>query len=146
MRSCSMALQLLSTAVGSYLGGALVAAVAAVTASLGTPWLPRDLNHGHMDYFLVLIGLILVVNTVAFVWVAMRYEYKVGHGKGGQGITPCVLLGGPQLYSCCCGSQWLSVAVQYLDVMYRKHCGWLAPVMPAATPCPCTGARMSMRT
>ena len=35
MRSCSMALQLLSVAVGSYLSGALVAAVGAGTAALG---------------------------------------------------------------------------------------------------------------
>ena len=41
MRSCSMALQLLSTALGSYLSGALLLAVQSCT-----DWLPRDLNAG----------------------------------------------------------------------------------------------------
>ena len=86
MRSCSMALQLLSTAVGSYLGGALVAAVAAISKSMGDPWLPRDLNHGHMDYFLMLMGVLMTLNTIVFVWVAMRYEYKVG-GRVGSGCV-----------------------------------------------------------
>jgi hypothetical protein len=41
MRSCSMALQLLSTALGSYLSGALLLGV-----QRWTDWLPRDLNAG----------------------------------------------------------------------------------------------------
>jgi peptide/histidine transporter 3/4 len=78
MRSCSMALQLLSTAVGSYLGGGLVAAVAAATSAAGNPWLPKDLNHGHLDYFLLLCAGLMLVNTLLFVAVANKYEYKVG--------------------------------------------------------------------
>eukprot|EP00775_Hariotina_reticulata_P008543 gene8543-8726_t len=76
MRSCSMALQLLSTAVGSYLGGGLVAAVAAATSAAGTPWLPKDLNYGHLDYFLLLCAGLMLVNTLLFVAVANKYEYK----------------------------------------------------------------------
>eukprot|EP00879_Flechtneria_rotunda_P018658 GHRR01019581.1.p1 GENE.GHRR01019581.1~~GHRR01019581.1.p1 ORF type:complete len:740 (+),score=306.24 GHRR01019581.1:672-2891(+) len=76
MRSCSMALQLLSTAVGSYLGGGLVAAVAALSSTAGCPWLPKDLNTGHLDYFLVLCGGLMLANTLLFVWVASNYEYK----------------------------------------------------------------------
>jgi len=59
MRSCSMALQLLSVAVGSYLSGAVVYAAGRVTAKLfhGAGWLPRDMNHGRLDlYFLFLAG------------------------------------------------------------------------------------------
>lgn len=76
MRSCSMALQLLSTAVGSYLGGGLVAAVSAASSAAGAPWLPRDLNTGHLDYFLLLCGGLMAANTAAFVAVARNYEYK----------------------------------------------------------------------
>jgi hypothetical protein len=46
-----------------------------------------------MDYFLVLIGLILVVDMVAFVWVAMCYEYKVRNGTEGPGTLMWLLLG-----------------------------------------------------
>lgn len=77
MRSCSMALQLLSTAVGSYLGGGLVAAVAALSVAAGTPWLPKDLNLGHLDYFLLLCGALMAINTALFIVVANNYEYKV---------------------------------------------------------------------
>eukprot|EP00877_Chromochloris_zofingiensis_P007998 jgi/Chrzof1/3451/Cz12g26030.t1 len=82
MRSCSMALQLLSVAIGSYLGGGLVAAVQAITSSTGHPWLPRDLNHGHMDYFLLLTGGLMTLNTIVFVWVAIKYEYKAVEHRG----------------------------------------------------------------
>ena len=47
MRSCSMALQLFSTAVGSYMGGGLVAAVAAVTSAAGHPPLPSPTPTHH---------------------------------------------------------------------------------------------------
>ncbi len=48
MRSCSMALCLLSTALGSYLAGALTLTVQAVSKrATGTEWLPRDLNKVH---------------------------------------------------------------------------------------------------
>lgn len=85
MRSCSMALQLLSTAVGSYLGGGLVAAVAAATSAAGSPWLPKDLNTGHLDLFLWLCGGLMAANTLLFVVVANGYEYKVGCGGGAGG-------------------------------------------------------------
>lgn len=87
MRSCSMALQLLSTAVGSYLGGGLVAAVAAATSAAGSPWLPKDLNTGHLDLFLWLCGGLMAANTLLFVVVANGYEYKVGCGGGQGGLT-----------------------------------------------------------
>ena len=58
MRSCSMALQLLSVAVGSYLSGAMVWAVQAITAKIshGEGWLPRDMNYGHLDYFFLFLA------------------------------------------------------------------------------------------
>jgi hypothetical protein len=45
MRSCSMALSLLSTAVGSYLAGALTLVVQEFSEDVtGKQWLPNDLN------------------------------------------------------------------------------------------------------
>jgi hypothetical protein len=49
MRSCSMALCLLSTAFGGYAAGALTAVVQAISrAATGKEWLPRDLNQARL--------------------------------------------------------------------------------------------------
>lgn len=56
MRSCSMALQLLSVCIGSYLSGALVAAISSASYALGTNWLPQDLNYGRLDLFFLLLA------------------------------------------------------------------------------------------
>lgn len=60
MRSCSMALQLLSVALGSYLSGALVWGVSVLTRRLelnhGKGWLPQDMNHGRLDLFFLLLA------------------------------------------------------------------------------------------
>lgn len=80
MRSCSMALQLLSVCVGSYLSGAVVWVAQIVTQSLDPQhhgWLPKDLNLGRLDLFFVVLGVLMVINLGLFVWVAMAYEYKV---------------------------------------------------------------------
>jgi hypothetical protein len=56
MRSCSMALQLLSVAIGSYLSGALVTIVSVFSDRLGCDWLPQDLNYGRLDLFFLLLA------------------------------------------------------------------------------------------
>ena len=76
MRSCSMALQLLSTALGSYLGGGVVAAVQAASTRAGAPWLPKDLNKGRLDCFFLLTAALMAANALLFAWVASGYEYK----------------------------------------------------------------------
>ncbi|KDD71865.1 hypothetical protein H632_c4265p0, partial [Helicosporidium sp. ATCC 50920] len=79
MRSCSMALQLLSVAVGSYLSGALVWFTTAYTRDRDPEhqgWLPKDLNRGRLDLFLLLLAACMVLNTAVYLWVARRFEYK----------------------------------------------------------------------
>lgn len=59
MRSCSMALQLLSVCIGSYLSGALVWAVGRFSVGVAGAkrgWLPNDLNHGRVDLFFLLLA------------------------------------------------------------------------------------------
>eukprot|EP00798_Chlamydomonas_sp_ICE-L_P031614 gene31614-6810_t len=72
MRSCSMALGLLSTALGSYLAGALTWLVQIA----GQQWLPRDLNKGRLDLFFLFMTVLLLVNTLIFTYIAVHYEYK----------------------------------------------------------------------
>eukprot|EP00884_Botryococcus_braunii_P017309 jgi/Botrbrau1/4261/Bobra.0390s0001.1 len=80
MRSCSMALQLLSVAIGSYLSGAVVWAVGAGTAALGfndgMGWLTQDLNKGRLDLFFLFLAGLSALNMAAFVGVAAPYKYK----------------------------------------------------------------------
>lgn len=88
MRSCSMALQLLSVAVGSYLSGGVVAAVSAGTAAAGwnggAGWLPPDLNEGRLDLFFWAMAGLAALNTAWFVSVATKYVYKdVPHRRAG---------------------------------------------------------------
>lgn len=79
MRSCSMALQLLSVALGSYLSGALVWGAGRLTASFDRHregWLPKDINKGRLDLFFLLLALLMAMNLAWFLWVAVNYEYK----------------------------------------------------------------------
>eukprot|EP00192_Tetraselmis_astigmatica_P024782 CAMPEP_0117660886 /NCGR_PEP_ID=MMETSP0804-20121206/7224_1 /TAXON_ID=1074897 /ORGANISM="Tetraselmis astigmatica, Strain CCMP880" /LENGTH=141 /DNA_ID=CAMNT_0005467679 /DNA_START=334 /DNA_END=759 /DNA_ORIENTATION=- len=73
-----MALQLLTSCLGSYSAGLIVFATQAVTrGSDGTGgWLPKNINNGHLDlYFMMLAGM-MTVNTLLYLVVAMNYEYK----------------------------------------------------------------------
>eukprot|EP00803_Ostreobium_quekettii_P006650 evm.model.scf_534.10 EVM.evm.TU.scf_534.10 scf_534:53976-59558(+) len=77
MRSCMMAVQLLSGALGSYSASLLVLAINHLTESIsGMPWIPADLNCGRLDLMYLTLGGIMLVDTIWFVHVAMRYEYK----------------------------------------------------------------------
>lgn len=77
MRSCSMALQLLTECLGSYSAAAMIFFIQTVTSDHGVGgWLPRDINDGHLDkYFLLLAGA-MAVNTLFYLVVANSYEYK----------------------------------------------------------------------
>jgi len=85
MRSCSMALQLLSVAIGSYLSGAVVWATQVVTSKIdpfGFGWLPKDINKGRLDLFFLVLGGLMMINILHFVSVSLKYEYKaVEHVK-----------------------------------------------------------------
>ncbi|KXZ50431.1 hypothetical protein GPECTOR_16g605 [Gonium pectorale] len=96
MRSCSMALQLASTAIGSYLSGILVLAVQSGSPAIaGRQWLPRDLNTGRLDLFFLFMAFLMTASTAAFVAVAVSYTYKtvehkrhVVHRVSGSGAGP----------------------------------------------------------
>lgn len=142
MRSCSMALCLLSTAMGSYLAGALtwVVQVASERAS-GQAWLPNDLNkarlgglghrghgrtncagagrvcaacpahvplcvfapcqmssgwlQGRIDLFFFLLAGLMASNLVAFMVVAMRYQYKQASGQPAALVDTSLLPASP---------------------------------------------------
>lgn len=95
MRSCSMALQLLSVCIGSYLSGAVVWATSTITSRMdpsGTGWLPKDLNEGRLDLFFLFLGGLMVLNFIIFLYVSMSYEYKTVEHK--RTAAPRIILQG----------------------------------------------------
>ena len=78
MRSCSMALQLLTSCLGSYSAGLLVWATQVLTQnSDGTGgWLPRNINNGRLDLYFLLLAGVMAFNTMLYLVVAYNYEYK----------------------------------------------------------------------
>ena len=77
MRSCSMALGLLSSALGSYSAGILTWLVQELSEQVtGVQWLPNDLNKGRLDLFFLFMMVLMLLNVLIFLVVALNYEYK----------------------------------------------------------------------
>lgn len=89
MRSCSMALGLLSSALGSYSAGALTWLVQEFSDVVtGQQWLPNDLNLGRLDLFFLFMMALMLFNVIIFLFVALNYEYKVvQHKESARTIT-----------------------------------------------------------
>mmetsp|Transcript_13275 Transcript_13275/g.31436 ORF Transcript_13275/g.31436 Transcript_13275/m.31436 type:complete len:740 (+) Transcript_13275:102-2321(+) len=91
MRSCSMALQLLSSCIGSYLAGLIVWAAHVLTAGADGEggWLPKNINQGHLDLYFVALAGIMLCNLALYVAVAINYQYKeVEHEQVFRRVRP----------------------------------------------------------
>jgi len=94
MRSCMMALELLSTALGAYLAGFLIYAVRVATRALGGAgggWIPRDLNDGHLDWYYWCLAAMMLGNIALFARAAAQYARRnrvVHHGGGVRAGLP----------------------------------------------------------
>lgn len=87
MRSFTQALNLFTTSIGTWL---CIPIVYLANLDENRQWIPSDLNRGYLAYFFVLLGVIMMLDLGAFVWISQGYEYKVGkfhHRKRGV----CVL-------------------------------------------------------
>jgi len=73
MRAVSQALFSLTTAFGAWLCIPLLLLVNHLNQ-----WLPDDINGGHLEYYFLSLGTIVMVDLGVFVMMARRYEYKVG--------------------------------------------------------------------
>eukprot|EP01023_Acetabularia_acetabulum_P006025 TRINITY_DN12502_c0_g1_i3.p1 TRINITY_DN12502_c0_g1~~TRINITY_DN12502_c0_g1_i3.p1 ORF type:complete len:589 (+),score=120.16 TRINITY_DN12502_c0_g1_i3:178-1944(+) len=93
MRSFCMAMQLVSTALGSYLYSFLVYAANKITSTQwwinngNGRWLPPDLYQGHLDQFYLLIAALALINLFVFFAIAKLYpsEDKKQSGKEQEG-------------------------------------------------------------
>ncbi|CAN6347277.1 unnamed protein product [Urochloa humidicola] len=63
--------------VGNFLNSLLVTLVDRATSrGGGKSWIGDNLNDSHLDYYYLFLLVFSVLNTAAFVWVAVRYKYK----------------------------------------------------------------------
>ena len=82
MRSCCSAMQLLSTAMGGYMAGALIPLVNWASGTWGKEWIPDHLNHGRLDLFFYLIAGLNMLNFFYFLYVSVHFQYKdIKHGS-----------------------------------------------------------------
>lgn len=72
MLSCSMALQLVATALGSYAASLLL--VAAKLVSGGT-WVTPNLNKGNAEYYFFSLAGLMALNQLIFTVLAWRFDY-----------------------------------------------------------------------
>ena len=80
MRSCCMAMQLVSTALGAFLASGIVSVVSRATER--DPWMPVDLNDGHLDRLFFVLAALMGANILAFAAVAANYKHKdLEHGR-----------------------------------------------------------------
>ena len=75
LRGVIMALYLATNGIGSYLANLLVAIVTSVGNA--EDWYPeKDPNKGHFEYFFFLLGGLMMLNFLVFLYVASSYKYK----------------------------------------------------------------------
>ena len=67
-----MGLNLATIGIGVYVAGALAAIVRKATHG---SWYPQDLNNGKLENYFFFLAAIMLLNFVAFVFLAQRYKY-----------------------------------------------------------------------
>ncbi|XP_038060271.1 solute carrier family 15 member 4-like [Patiria miniata] len=75
MQGVVMGLFLLTSGLGSYIGSLLVTIVNAITSSAGGAWIPNEINKGHLEYFFLLLALIMAIDFGCFLLIARGYIY-----------------------------------------------------------------------
>ncbi|XP_071952206.1 solute carrier family 15 member 4-like [Antedon mediterranea] len=68
-----MGLFLLTTGLGSYVGSLLVIIVNAATK--GHEWFPDEINEGYIEYYFILLSVMMIINLGIFCIVAHYYTY-----------------------------------------------------------------------
>ena len=75
LRGVIVALYLATNGIGSYLANLLVAIV--ISAGNTEDWYPeKNPNKGHFEYFFFLLGGLMMLNFLVFLYIASSYKYK----------------------------------------------------------------------
>eukprot|EP01130_Rhizamoeba_saxonica_P014468 TRINITY_DN6325_c0_g1_i3.p1 TRINITY_DN6325_c0_g1~~TRINITY_DN6325_c0_g1_i3.p1 ORF type:complete len:444 (+),score=62.15 TRINITY_DN6325_c0_g1_i3:173-1504(+) len=76
MKSTTMAVFLITTGLGNYLGSLVVFTTNFVSDYFGDQWIKNEVNDGHLDYYFFLLAGLGVINLIGFILVGRRYQYK----------------------------------------------------------------------
>ncbi|XP_038060134.1 solute carrier family 15 member 4-like [Patiria miniata] len=74
MQGVVMGLFLVTTGLGSYIGSLLVIVVNAITSSSGE-WIPDEVNYGHLEFFFLVLAVIMAIDFGCFLFIARGYIY-----------------------------------------------------------------------
>eukprot|EP01130_Rhizamoeba_saxonica_P018911 TRINITY_DN9641_c0_g1_i1.p1 TRINITY_DN9641_c0_g1~~TRINITY_DN9641_c0_g1_i1.p1 ORF type:complete len:529 (-),score=78.58 TRINITY_DN9641_c0_g1_i1:26-1612(-) len=79
MKSTIMAILLVTTGLGNYLGGAIVIIVNIISSNIpgAETWIQNNINLGHLDYYFFLLALLGAINLLIYVVVSRRYQYRI---------------------------------------------------------------------
>ncbi|KAH7443812.1 hypothetical protein KP509_02G052000 [Ceratopteris richardii] len=77
LRSLGTAMYLTSVGVGNFLSSALITIINRATDP--HPWIGRNLNTSHLDYFYWLLAALCLVELGIFLWLSFWYRYKPVH-------------------------------------------------------------------
>lgn len=72
LRGVIMAVFLLATAFGNYLGALVISIVNYITRP--NPWIPDNINDGRLDLYFLLLAGIAALNFLVYVVLALRYR------------------------------------------------------------------------
>ena len=72
MRSVSQSLNLFTTAIGSFL---IIPIVYLVNVNPNNQWLPTNLDEGHVEYYFLVLAIIMLIDMVYFYFISLKYEY-----------------------------------------------------------------------
>jgi hypothetical protein len=73
MRSVAQAFNLATSSIGSFV---VIPLIYIVNANPKDPWLPRDLNQGHLAWYFLLLAGLMVCNQFYFWYICRDYKYK----------------------------------------------------------------------
>jgi len=74
MKSVCAALNLLTTAIGTWLVALLIPIV---NSNSSQKWISDDANHGHLDYFFFLLAGLMLINILFYIHSSLSYLYVV---------------------------------------------------------------------
>ena len=74
MQGVVMGVNFVSVGLGGFLGSLLVTIVGAATSA--NPWIPNDINKGHIEYFFLVLAGLTLANFFVYLFIASKYRYK----------------------------------------------------------------------
>ncbi|KAK7283938.1 hypothetical protein RIF29_13688 [Crotalaria pallida] len=76
LRSMGAAAYISIVGVGNFVSIAIIDIVVEITTRAGGPWLGKNINRAHLDYFYWALAVLSAISLCAYLWLAKVYVYK----------------------------------------------------------------------